>query len=576
MNLNKVHFPIYILVIVLFFTLQSCEKKSLKVTEKKNNLNEIFRLRDLGDKYLEKAEYDSAYYYHNKAKSLYTEGKDNTRIIYSLARMSEIQQNQGDYYGSETTATEAINYLQKSMDAAYESSIYNLLGIVNVKLFDYDNALFYYNKALNLKTDEIRKLKIKQNTAVVYMAKKDYNRAVEILLPLSLKKEVVNDPLQNKNVLDNLGYSYFKVGNYTKGIDYLNRALKIKEQLKDDWGMASSYLHLSNYYKESNSKLSNKYAQLGYVKATKVNNIDDRLEALALLIQTSTENKSKNYSEKYIQLNDSITKARQKAKNQFAKIKYDSKKEKEENLLLKTQKIENALQLEEHKNRNLILYFIVAMGIAATGFISYYLIAKNKREKIKTSYDTEIRIAKKLHDELANDVYHTMAFAETQDLSSIENKEVLLNNLDTIYSRTRNISKENSVIDTGFHFVTGLKEMMSKFNTDAVNVLLNGMDDINWNTLESDKKIIIYRVLQELLVNMKKHSQCSLTVISFKKIENKIQVNYSDNGLGADLETLISKNGLQNVENRILSINGSFTFDTNPNKGFKTSFTIPI
>jgi signal transduction histidine kinase len=415
----------------------------------------------------------------------------------------------------------------------------------------------------------------KQNIAVAYMAMKDYNSAIQILLPLTLKKEVINDPKLFSRVINNLGYSYFKVGNPI-GIDYLNQALKIKKRIKGDCGIASSYLNLSNYYKESNSILSNEYARLAYEHGTKVNNIDDRLEALALLIQTSTENKSKNYSEKYIQLNDSITKARQKAKNQFAKIKYDSKKEKEENLLLKTQKIENALQLEEQKNRNLILYFIVAMGIAATGFISFYLIAKNKREKIKTSYDTEIRIAKKLHDELANDVYHTMAFAETQDLSTNQNKEILLNNLDTIYSRTRNISKENSVIDTGLQFVTGLKDMMSRFNTDAVNVLLNGMDDINWNLLESSKKIIIYRVLQELLVNMKKHSQCSLTVITFKIIENKIQINYSDNGLGADLEKLISKNGLQNVENRILAINGTFTFDTKPNKGFKTSFTIPI
>ena len=79
----------------------------------------------------------------------------------------------------------------------------------------------------------------------------------------------------------------------------------------------SSYLNLSNYYKESNSKLSNEYARLAYEKGTKANNIDDRLDALAILIQTSTENQSKNYSEKYILLNDSITKVRQNARNQF-------------------------------------------------------------------------------------------------------------------------------------------------------------------------------------------------------------------------------------------------------------------
>lgn len=293
------------------------------------------------------------------------------------------------------------------------------------------------------------------------------------------------------------------------------------------------------------------------------------------MIQNSSGNQLKKYSLDYIRINDSLVKARQKAKNQFAKIKYDSKQDKEENLRLKTQKAETALELEKEKNQNLVLNFLVITGILSTIFLYYFLKAVNKKEKIQTSYDTETRIAKKLHDELANDVYHTMAFAETQDLSTIQNKESLLNNLDTIYSRTRNISKENSFIDTGPKYVEGLKEMMSGFNTNAVTILVKGMDSIDWNKLERNKKIIIYRAIQELLVNMKKHSQCSLAIITFKKKENKLQIDYSDNGLGAALEKINSKNGLQNVENRILSINGTITFDTKSSKGFKTSLTIP-
>lgn len=574
MILKKVHFPIFVLILLLLI-LQSCEKKPINKTEKKNSLAKIDRFIDLGDEHFENLKYDSAYYYHNKAKSLCDVKTDNTRIIYSLARMSEIQQNQGDYSGCETTAIEALPFLNATMDPSYECSIYNLLGIVYIKLYDYDNALYYYNKGLNLKIDEVRKLKFKHNIAGVYMAMQDYNRAIKILLPLNLKKEIINDSLSFSKVLDNLGYSYFKVGN-SKGIDYMNQALKIKEQIKDDWGMAVSYLHLTKYYKQTNPQLANDYARMAYEKTTKVNAVDDRLESLASLIQTSSGNQSKLYSEKYILLNDSIKKVRQKARNQFAKIKYDSKKTKDENLLLKTQKAENLLELEIQKNRNLLLYFLILLGILSTIFLYYFLKAVNKKEKIQTSYETETRIAKKLHDELANDVYHTMAFAETQDLSSNQNKEILLTNLDTIYSRTRNISKENSAIDTGLHFVTGLKEMISGFNTDAVNILINSMDSVNWNALETNKKIIVYRVLQELLVNMKKHSQCSLVVIAFKKTENKLQIDYSDNGLGAAFDKINSRNGLQNVENRILAIKGTITFDTKPDKGFKTSFTIPL
>jgi signal transduction histidine kinase len=392
---------------------------------------------------------------------------------------------------------------------------------------------------------------------------------------LTLKKEVTNNFENYARVLDNLGYSYFKVGN-TKSLSYLNQSLKIRKQIKDDFGITTSYQNLSEFHAKTNPNLSYKYGQLAYEKATKINSVDDRLKSLALLVENSIGNESKKFSMLHLHINDSINKVRQKAKNQFAKIKYDSKKEKEENLKLKAQKAENALQLEQQKNKNLLLYFIVGIIIMISIFISNFLVAKNKREKIKTSYNTEIRIAKKLHDELANDVYHTMAFAETQDLSTSPNKEILLTNLDAIYSRTRNISKENSTIETGSLFVSNLKEMMSGFNNNEVNVLVNGIDAINWTNLESNKKITVYRVLQELLVNMKKHSQCSLVVLTFKKNEKKLQIDYSDNGIGATFDEKKSRNGLQNVENRILAIKGTLTFDTESYKGFKVTFLFPI
>ena len=63
-------------------------------------------------------------------------------------------------------------------------------------------------------------------------------------------------------------------------------------------------------------------------------------------------------------------------------------------------------------------------------------------------------------------------------------------------------------------------------------------------------------------------------MISFKETNSALEINYSDNGKGTDNQLQI-KNGLQNVENRIFSINGNITFDTEPNKGFKVKITIP-
>lgn len=199
-----------------------------------------------------------------------------------------------------------------------------------------------------------------------------------------------------------------------------------------------------------------------------------------------------------------------------------------------------------------------------------------KREKLKTSYDTEVRIAKKLHDELANDVYQTMVFSETHDLSTSHNKDLLLDKLDTIYSRTRNISKENSIIPMGIDFLPNLKEMISGFSTTSVTILINDADSIPWHALSDIKKITVYRVLQELLINMKKHSEASLAVLSFKKVGNNLHLDYTDNGIGATLEKVNLKNGLQNVENRILALKGTIAFKTKLSTGFKSTVIFPL
>ncbi|MCL6462085.1 MAG: ATP-binding protein [Flavobacterium micromati] len=572
MILKKLRPLVYFLSLLLLFILHSCDKKTLNNLNVKSNTAEINRLISLGDKYFEKSEYDSSYYYFDKAKSACNVKTDTLNIIYSISNLATIQQNLGDYSGSETTAMEAFPILEKTSNPKYKWNIYTILGNNYLNTADFDNALYYYNKVLNLKTDEFRKLEITNNIALTFMEMGNYYKAIKMFLPLTLEKEVLRNAETLARVQNNLGYSYFKVGN-TKALDYLNKSLKIRTQKKDDWGLISSYYNLSEYYKKTNITLSNNYAQLAYEKASKIKNIDLRLESLKLLIRNNSGDELKKYSLAFIHINDSITKVRQKAKNQFAKIKYDSTKEKEENLKLKAQKI---LQLELQRKKNLLMYLIVGVILVIGIVITYLLLAKNKREKTKATYETEIRISKKLHDELANDVYQTMAFAETQDLSTSRNKEILISSLDTIYSRTRNISQENNAVETGLFFLSDLKEMMSGFTTQDVNVITKGLDAINWTALESNMKIILYRIIQELLVNMKKHSQCSLAVLTFNQNGTKIEIDYTDNGVGATVKQLKSKNGLQNVENRILAIKGTITFDTKSNTGFKTSIQFPI
>ncbi|MNL36638.1 Sensor histidine kinase LiaS [compost metagenome] len=118
--------------------------------------------------------------------------------------------------------------------------------------------------------------------------------------------------------------------------------------------------------------------------------------------------------------------------------------------------------------------------------------------------------------------------------------------------------------------------MISGYKSPEINILINGFDTIRWNEIEKNKKIILYRILQELFVNMKKHSEASLASISFSIKNKNLHVIYIDNGVGIKNNTLILKNGLQNVESRIKTINGTIIFGNNSQKGFKISFTFPL
>ena len=570
---KKLCFPNFYLLLLLLFVISSCSREqSIPKSKKINTAYQTYI--DYAETYFAKSQYNSAFFYYNKSKLGCDPSKDKAKIIYSLLKMAAIQQTQGDYASSETTATEAISFFDKTTDNQYKIAIYNTLGINYKNLFDYDNSIYYYNRAFNLVEDELQKAILKNNVAVVYMEKQDYKNAISILTPLVSIKKVIDNDENYARILDNLGFSYFKTGNIKKGLDYINQALKIREQIKDDFGITTSYYRLSEFYSKTNPVLSYHYSRLSYEKATKVNNANDRLKSLELLIKNSTGNQLKKSTANYLRINDSLNKARQKAKNQFAKIKYDSTKEKNENLKLKAQKAENALELEQQKNRNYVLYFVIFIVILSAVFLYYYLKNRNRKEKAEAVYQSETRISKKLHDELANDVYQTMAFAETQDLQNPVKKETLLGNLDKIYARTRNISRENSKIETGVKFEEELKEMLSGYNNNQVKIIIKDNGDINWLKIQTEKKIAIYRVLQELLVNMKKHSQSSFVIVSFESNEKFIEINYADNGIGIE-NKLILKNGLHNVENRIHTINGTITFDIETNKGFKAKIAIP-
>ncbi|MCW2119609.1 hypothetical protein [Flavobacterium sp. 7A] len=518
------------------------------------------------------SKYNSAFLKYNQASRLFKEEKDSTYTSYTLIQIAKIQQIFGDYSSSEETLTEALDYTKNKPE--YLLAIHNLLGITSKHLKNYGDAIIFYNKILTTVQDPLLQVTPINNIASVYIEQKKYPEAIALLEPI-LKTNVLDSIPKRKAILmDNLGFAYVKNGSTQKGLDLMENALSIRIKADDSYGSIASYLHLAEYYQYINVQTSIVNAQLAYQKATETNSIDEQLEALSFLMTQNSKMGFNEYAQTFIKKNDSIKKVRNNAKNQFAKIKYDASKSILENIKYKEERSEIALQLQTKKNQSYLFGFGFILLLIAIAFLIHYFKNKNKQERLQASYSTETRISKKLHDELANDVFYAMTFADSQDLQNPIKKEVLMENLDQIYKRTRNISRENSPIDTGEKFAFNLKQMLNSYKTNLIEVIIKTQNPINWSAIDPYKKIAIQRVLQELMINMKKYSQATFVVIGFDSQENRLLIEYSDNGIGFT-EKLILKNGLQNAENRIHAINGLLTFDTQTQKGFKATINVP-
>ena len=86
-------------------------------------------------------------------------------------------------------------------------------------------------------------------------------------------------------------------------------------------------------------------------------------------------------------------------------------------------------------------------------------------------------------------------------------------------------------------------------------------------------KTVIYRVLQESMNNVIKHSNANLVRFSLKKIDGMIELVIEDNGLGFDLKKALSLDsgrrglGLASMKERIELSGGSFAIDSAQGRG---------
>ncbi|MBA4166448.1 MAG: hypothetical protein H0X41_02700 [Chitinophagaceae bacterium] len=99
-----------------------------------------------------------------------------------------------------------------------------------------------------------------------------------------------------------------------------------------------------------------------------------------------------------------------------------------------------------------------------------------------------------------------------------------------------------------------------------IRIELNNCD-FSEETLSDIKKLMVYRIMQEQLNNVVKHSQAENVDIQLRHSGSDIQLTIQDDGVGFDMSKIKPGLGLKNIRHRLELINGNMNVESAPGQG---------
>ena len=509
----------------------------------------------------------------NKIKDPKLNAYNYGKVLMELAR---IKRKSKDYVESESLTIKALELFDISGKEKYVNSCYANLGITAKYLERYDESIEYHNKSIKYaqgtEKEVLKTILGYNNIGTTYKSQKKYKKAKETYQKaLKYKDFLKKNRRRYALLIDNLAYVNFLSNDLENIPELFFEALKIRDSIGDKDGLTTSNLHLAEYFKSiGDHGISRRYALKAESIAKELNHHDDLLKSFQMLSEVSRGEEGLAYSKAYIKLNDSLVREERQFRDKIARIQFETE-EKEQEIVEKEQ------QIAAVESQNTIYLLGMLLLVMAITFAIYffrqrtkYLAQQNQMVQFQASYETETRISKRLHDELGNDIFQVMLQYQNDPHDS-----QILEKLNTTYARARDISRENNEFDIDESFPEELSDMLKNYTKNGIQLLVRGLDKINWQGFEAPVKITVYRVLQELMTNMQKHSQASMVVLVFNQDNNTLHIKYTDNGVGIDKTQLQSKNGLHNTEKRIRAIDGTLIFESEKEKGFKADIKIP-
>jgi two-component system, NarL family, sensor kinase len=556
---------------------------------------------DLGIIYFDKENYDTAIALYGKAMEIRKKMGDNLGIARLYNKIGIIYQKQSIFdkaLENQFAALELFKQLKNDVGISYSL---NNIGIINQNLGHYADAANYQLQSIAIKEKIGDKLGLagsyvnvgncyhldgKPDTAIIY-----FKRAVDICRPVGEKEYL-------SNALNNMGTAFIELKQYDSAVMVIKESFSLRESLQDSKGMASCLNNIADAY-----ILTKQYDSAGAalqkgmtITAHAVNCRNERnilFKTFSKLYEAKGDMPQALAMHKlYADGKDSLF--NDKVSESFATLetKY------------KTLEKEKTIQEQDFAltKKNYWIGGIVGL-LALFSLLGYssYRRFKLKKEKqmqeaimkqqdmatkavIEAEENERKRIAGDLHDGVGQ-----MMSAAKMNLSAFEDRiqfaneadklgyEKLIALVDESCKEVRSVSHNmmpNALLKAGL--ASAVKEFIDKIDSHVlkVNLYSEGLNE----RLDGNVETVLYRVIQECVNNVIKHSGANQLEISLVKDGDGIAATIEDNGKGFDTtqKGKFDGIGLKNIKTRIEYLKGTVDFDSAPGRGTLVAIHVPV
>ncbi|MEQ8548934.1 MAG: PAS domain-containing sensor histidine kinase [Cyclobacteriaceae bacterium] len=187
------------------------------------------------------------------------------------------------------------------------------------------------------------------------------------------------------------------------------------------------------------------------------------------------------------------------------------------------------------------------------------------------------RISLEIHDSVGQKLiavkYKLALFKMLKNLDGIDDLNAAMNEIiDEIRAITHNLSSQ--IVSE-----IGLKNALGQLLSETAKNLAAKKNYIfelkNINIPDEDSKMI-YRIVQECLSNALKHSQAKTLSVSVKILNQQIVLRIEDDGKGFETGIYNKGIGLQNIKERVTTLNGFLKIESSPGNGSLIIIKIPL